>query len=426
MKKPSRLRIHLNALAKLHIRIAAFIFIAALQSGVYGQRHDCTMEEQINYAVAYNPESYNRLLAITQASDAVWATHRTDVVLPIVVHIVYSDDTMNITDFQIYSQIEALNEAFAHGLELSDDILPEHRALATVPGISFRLACVDPEGRPTTGITRTSTSIAKVGSVQQSDGTYVVHHDDLGGKDPWPTDQYINIWVCELDNSLLGRATLPIDQPDPKRDGIVISYRNFGYAGIAPARRPYHLGRTLVHEMGHYLGLQHPWGTSPSCDQDDGISDTPPQSEIYYDCPSEGSNSSSCGSPDMTKNFMGYVDDDCAQYFTAGQVNLMHMILNGYRSSLLTSTVADNCGTPHTSSFKLWHRVDEREWMIATPSNEEFIDFMVYNMKGQLIQAGKVRNETILHLPPTTFAAGLYIIQFRWDDQVEQRVVPLY
>lgn len=90
------------------------------------------------------------------------------------------------------------------------------------------------------------------------------------------------------------------------------------------------LGRTLTHEMGHYLGLSHSW-SDQGC-EDDGISDTPLTDQAYYGCPPIGN---SCGTPDLVMNFMGYADDPCMYMFTSGQALSMRYYVLTNLSKLL-------------------------------------------------------------------------------------------
>ena len=112
-------------------------------------------------------------------------------------------------------------------------------------------------------------------------------------------------------------------------------------------------GRTGTHEVGHYFGLSHIWGMKNSCstndpDADDGIEDTPFQQYIIAGCPADGS-SNSCpdaidsetGSnlPDMTINFMGYVDDECMYVFTEEQAWTMRLTLQASRTQMYNNAV---------------------------------------------------------------------------------------
>ena len=120
-----------------------------------------------------------------------------------------------------------------------------------------------------------------------------------------------------------------------EKDGIVLRYTAFGTMGTAAS--PYNLGRTAVHEMGHWLGLKHIWGDR-YCG-DDGVADTPPQKGPTPGCPSGvmiSCDNSSAGS--MYMNFMDITHDACTNLFTEGQRDKMRALFfdGGPRHSLLT------------------------------------------------------------------------------------------
>ena len=156
----------------------------------------------------------------------------------------------------------------------------------------------------------------------------------MGEKDAWNTNDYLNIWVCNLASGLLGFATFP--GGNASLDGVVCDYAYFGNIGTATP--PYNLGRTATHEVGHWLNLYHIWGDS-YCGND-YVSDTPEHEESNYGCPSfpHSSNCSSTGSSgEMFMNYMDYTNDACMYMFTNGQKNRMRATLNTTRSSLLNS-----------------------------------------------------------------------------------------
>ena len=129
---------------------------------------------------------------------------------------------------------------------------------------------------------------------------------------------YINIFV-QPNTGFLGYAPLG---GSGNGDGVVIDASAFGSGqgcGNVSPEAPYDLGRTLTHEMGHYLLLDHIWGNG--CGVDDEVNDTPDQASDYGGCPNLGA--SSCGSTDMHMNYMDYTNDACMYMFSAGQDSRM-------------------------------------------------------------------------------------------------------
>lgn len=251
------------------------------------------------------------------------------IIIPVVVHVVYNVNKpeQNITEAQILSQIDALNRDFSRQNADTANTPSVFKDLAADAQIEFRMAVRTPDGLPTNGITRTATSVQAF-SMENDD----VKFDYTGGRNIWNRDQYLNFWVCNLESSYLGYAQYP-GGPAPT-DGIVVSYKNFGTSGTA--QFPFNQGRTVTHEVGHWLNLVHIWGDEDNCSATDFVADTPNQEIAYYHCPAFPQ--SSCDSHDMFMNYMDYTDDRCMNLFTQGQKNRMHSTLNGFRASIKIST----------------------------------------------------------------------------------------
>lgn len=269
--------------------------------------------------------------------------------IPVVVHIVYTNATQNIDDSLFYNQIAVLNEDFrrmnADTIHTRSEFLP----IAADAEIEFYLATTDPDGNPTTGITRTAGTPA-LGTYTPFDDN--VKFDSLGGKNAWPTNKYLNVWVCDLvfGFGILGYSYPPIGNvpnwdagvvpADPGKQGVVIHYSVFGKNNpnaIAPLD-VVNRGRTTTHEVGHYLGLRHIWGDG-DCSQDDGIADTPPAaSDAQQICDwtkNTCTESSGPELPDNIENFMDYAADSCMNMFTQGQVSIMRYVLENFRQELV-------------------------------------------------------------------------------------------
>ena len=255
------------------------------------------------------------------------------ITIPVVIHVVYNNNNENISDQQIQSQIDILNEDFRRQNADAINTPSAFLSVAADTEIEFCLATEDPNGNITTGITRTSTSQS---SFNTNDG---VKYTSSGGIDAWNPLEYLNIWVCDLSGGLLGYAQFP--GGTVSSDGVVCDYAYFGNMGTATS--PYDLGRTATHEVGHWLNLRHIWGDS-NCGND-FCNDTPEHSGSNYGCPSFPSTSNCSGngtSGDMFMNYMDYTDDACMNIFTQDQKNRMIASINNNRSGLLTSNGCSN------------------------------------------------------------------------------------
>lgn len=281
------------------------------------------------------------------------------VTIPVVVHVVYNKKDQNILDSRIHSQLEVLNADYRKR-NLDKNKVPDvWKEIAGDSRIEFMLASRDPEGNPTNGITRTKTAIKRfIHGTDENDKPLPekIKSTSQGGKDPWDTTRYLNLWVCNLiemesgQNSpgqLLGYAQFPSGPPET--DGVVIFYEAFGMNKKIPS---FGLGRTCTHEVGHWLGLRHIWGddydpsnpNSPlGCSRSDNITDTPNQRGPNNGKPQFPTNEQSCpntgANGTMFMNYMDYSDDDSLYMFTIGQVAKMRSTLKGSRSTITASNV---------------------------------------------------------------------------------------
>ena len=297
----------------------------------YAQERTCAAVEYLELQQQLDPERKTRMNAIEEHTRRFVqkydpAKRVAQITIPVVVHVVYRNSSQNLSDARILSQIQVLNEDFQMLNADADGYWPQ----AADAQIAFCLATVDPNGDPTNGIQRRSTK--KRSFSYSNDG---VKFYSSGGLDAWPADDYLNIWVCNLGNNLLGYAQFP--GGPAATDGVVIDYAYFG----TNATSPYDLGRTATHEVGHWLNLRHIWGDGP-CGVDDFVADTPESDASNGGCPI---GHVSCGTEDMVQNFMDYTYDACMNLFTAGQAARMNAVLapGGARYSLQSS---NGCGDP--------------------------------------------------------------------------------
>ncbi|TKK71519.1 T9SS type A sorting domain-containing protein [Ilyomonas limi] len=266
-------------------------------------------------------------------------------IIPVVVHVVYHTTAQNISDAQVQSQIDVLNKDYQK-LNADTAAVPSvFKPLIADCKIQFCLAKQNPGGNPTTGIIRKYTSKT---SFSDNDA---VKKSSSGGDDAWPASSYLNLWVCNLSNDLLGYAQFP--GGPPATDGVVILYSAFGTTGTVKA--PYNKGRTATHEVGHWLNLRHIWGDDyGDCTGSDLVGDTPNAADENYGCPTFPHVSCSNGpNSDMFMNYMDYTNDACMQMFTTGQKDRMWAVLQsgGARAAIVNSqgcsTPSGSCGTPN-------------------------------------------------------------------------------
>lgn len=246
-------------------------------------------------------------------------------VIPVVVHVIYNSARENISLSQIKSQIAVLNKDYRAKNPDRTKTPAVWKGLVTDANIQFELAKKDPKGKLTNGVTRTQTTRTSFGSNDS------VKSAATGGADPWPTDRYLNIWVCTLGGGLLGYAQFP--GGPSATDGVVILNTAFGTSGTAAA--PFNRGRTATHEIGHWFNLIHIWGDTQHCEGTDLVDDTPNAQQPNFGKPAFPHITCKNGpNGDMFMNYMDYTDDDSMFMFTAGQVTRMTATLDGPRSTI--------------------------------------------------------------------------------------------
>lgn len=316
------------------------IFFLLINVVVFAQTQKCYTEGFLQSLQQTNPLAYEKMRSAQNDLLFTNAKITDDIyMIPVVVHVVYKTEAQNISDIEIFEQINILNEDFRRLNADSINTPLGFQDVAADCRIEFCLAQFDPEGNPTTGIIRTPTDTTEwLLSFSER-----VKYTNQGGDDAWPAISYLNIWVCNLQDGILGYAYGPPTGTPDSGDGIVVDYKNFGHGDVSS--KPYDLGRTATHEIGHWFGLTHIWGDDGgSCDGSDNIDDTPNQAGPTYGCP-EGELYDIC-SPDppgiMYQNYLDYTDDACMNLFTEGQKNKMRSVIETKRASLLFSSAGCN------------------------------------------------------------------------------------
>ena len=327
------------------------------------------------------------------------------ITIPVVFHVLYNSSTQNISDEQLISQLNILNADFRRQNADAANTPSYFKPFAADTEIEFCLATIDPNGDPTTGITRTQTSRTSF-SYTTDDAKYT----SKGGKDAWDRSQYLNIWVCKVDDNILGYATPP--GAPAATDGVVVHYATVGAPPFNRFASNYNLGRTATHEVGHWLGLRHIWGGGSSCNDSDNIADTPNQYEENTGCPT-GIVISCDNAPygDMYQNYMDYTDDACMNLFTQGQAAYMQAVLGTSRGTVLSSLA---CSNNLRSDFKTAVAYDT---LIAAGSTVKFEDASsgvrptayYWEFEGGVPSTSTAQNPTVTYPNPGKYDVKLTI-----------------
>ncbi|MBW8524799.1 T9SS type A sorting domain-containing protein [Chryseobacterium chendengshani] len=305
------------------------------------------------------------------------------ITIPVVVHVIHSGQALgvapNITDSQVMSQITVMNNDF--------------RRMASTPGfntnpvgadtmIQFALAKVDPKGNPTDGIDR-------VNLCQISWATAAID----GYVKPltiWDPTKYMNMWSVNFDDSsLLGYAQFPSTSGLPgldanggfaNTDGVVANFSTFGSSDYGTdffLDAPFDKGRTMTHEVGHFLGLRHIWGDA-QCGTD-YCADTPTAHDANGGCPTT---IASCDNPsiyEMVQNYMDYTNDTCMNIFTINQKDRITAVMNNSpRRMELKTSVADQAIPLFANDAELKGEKSCSQTSCGTPSNVT-VQYMLYN-----------------------------------------------
>ena len=379
--------------------------------------HEATIDRpELKDQIIKNRRELNRF-----QSDPSAITRSTSISIPVVFHVVYRTDEQNISDYQIYDQLAIINRSFNrsnHNLHWVDD---EFRHLIADIEIEFCLARTDPDGDPTQGINRIKTEVDEIGRERFNGNKLAVFFSEQGGADLWDPNQYLNIWICEIGGNVVGSATYPNLVPYPEAEGVLMDYRFIGSVGTAIGSRPYDGGKTLVHEIGHYFNLFHPWGPGPGgCDTDDEVEDTPMQEGPYFSC--NPTSRFSCGSEDIVTNFMDYTEDECLAMFTIGQKERMLASLQLFRPELLQSNTCKESNSQESeidlNKIDITYDHPGTSVVIMTSSNERIpVQLSLIDISGRLVAEKKVTFAYSYRLNTQRLASGMYILCLQNDSQ---------
>ncbi len=288
--------------------ILFFIAFFILAYKGYSQRTCGTLVPNLEILQNTNPAYYQRLVDIESHENdlkefsAEFFSSGGILTIPVIVHVIWNTTSENISDAQIESQIDVLNEDFRRNNPDASNTPLDFTSVAADVEIEFVLSNIIRKNTTKTSFTISDTNGNGVLDLAEEQTAGIKFN--TYGSAAISTDKYLNIWVCDLAGGLLGYAQFP--GGESSTDGVVITYDSFGRIGTLYT--PFDEGRTATHEIGHWLNLRHIWGDDGnSCSGTDYVSDTPNQAGPNYSCPTHPH--VSCTTNDMFMNYMDYTDD---------------------------------------------------------------------------------------------------------------------
>jgi hypothetical protein len=312
-----------------------FLFAASLLLSISGFSQKCLTDYYYEKYQKEHPEmasSFDKFLHI-QDFTPLQKTNGSIRIIPVVFHVVHEYGEENISKAQIQDAIRILNEDYRKKNPDTTKTRSIFKPYATDCEIEFRLAQIDPSGNCTEGINRIYSKLTNDAD------------DNVKSVAWWDNTKYLNIWVVKsIANSgtgtILGYSQFPGGGLG-STDGIVVRNDCIGRIGTEVNNGFGEYGRTLSHEIGHWLGLFHTF--QGSCNGGDQVGDTPPASAANYGCILTTNSCSNFSTPyasdpvDMIENYMDYSNGTCQNLFSTGQKARMDAVFIQYRSKIISA-----------------------------------------------------------------------------------------
>ena len=396
-----------------------YFIVAKSQNPIAIGSDRCGSNEAIKQQMAADPAYAKKVQELLKnkgdysRSDKKGRPSQVAITIPVVVHVVYNTAEQNISDAQVQSQIDVLNEDFDATNNDYNNYDAGYGAVKGDMDINFCL----------TQVIHKQTKTKSFGANDN------MKYSKRGGSDAVDPMHVFNIWVCNLGSKLLGYAYYP--GISPEKFGVVCHVNAFGKGLQYNLFADYNLGRTTTHEVGHCFGLVHIWGDA-NCGSDE-VDDTPLHNTANFGCPGEGHLSTCTGTPlEMWMNYMDYTDDRCMYFFTDGQdarasffidsdpqlISIVSSACSNTRQANNDITIATNNSSVSSrerfTSILLYPTITSGQLNLSVNNTSEGkAEINIYNQAGALVSRQQlfISGKSLNQINVSKLANGIYFLE---------------
>lgn len=243
---------------------------------------------KLNAAEAVSAAEYQAYLQNLNSAKTSSVNANYTFTVPVVFHVLHLGENVgtgiNVSDALLQSALDQVNRDYARQGSDTVNIDPLFEPLYKNSHMHFELAKKDPHGNCTNGIVRHYDS-----KTNWSQADLFNYQYSTMAPGNWNPSKYLNIYIVKniIDDGgtngiIVGYTHLPGTAPIDPSDAIV--YRYDFLSGLN--------ARSLSHEIGHWFGLSHTFGSTNNagseCGNDD-INDTPATTGFFSTCPKQAS-----------------------------------------------------------------------------------------------------------------------------------------